>query len=320
MYTKQKRVIVLDYQKLIKAYEKHKTYTAAARSLGMARKTYTTHLKKALKAQQDAKPEKTCMTKYGMKIISETVTIVYFTDAHNQPDLPTDRFKWLAKYVNEIDPEYLIDGGDFDDLQSLCSHERNDSFSGKFKPAFQDDLAASEKARKIIDETLTVQPIKHVTLGNHEQRLWDFENSNPETFGMMQHAYLDILDRYGWNVTKYRDYLTVAGIDFTHIPMTVMNRPVGGKTPCNIVSRDSIKDVCFGHTHGLGLQVSHKLGPCRSVIAFNGGCFMPDKYMPAYAKGSQKEFWYGCHKLESNNGRLHIAESITMNELKKRYS
>ena len=307
----------MDYVKIIAAYKKHGTMEKAAKSLGMARETYRCKLRQA----QAALPESTSLTGTGkLKILNVNATIVYFTDAHNQPSLPLDRFLWLSRFVDDVNPEFLVDGGDFDDLQSLCAHERNDTWKGKFKPAFQDELEHSNAARQLLYENIKSPCAKYVTFGNHEQRLFDFENNNPEIYGMMQHAYLDILDKYGWGVTMYRDYKTVADIDFTHVPMTMMNRPVGGKNPCNIVSRDSIKDVCFGHTHGLGLQVNHKLGPSRSVTAFNGGCFMPDGYVPSYAKGSQKHFWYGAHVLQSINGRLHIRESITMKELKDRYA
>jgi hypothetical protein len=247
-------------------------------------------------------------------------TIVYFTDAHNQPSLPLDRFRWLAAYVNDVKPTHFVDGGDFDDLPSLCRHVRNESYAGKFKPTYQADLEAAAQAREILGAGIKVNVSKHVTLGNHEHRLWDYENENPEVYGMMQHAYMSILETFGWAVTPYKAYLNIDGVDFTHIPIGTMGKPVGGKTPCNIISRDSIRDVCFGHTHGLGLQINHKLGPSRSVTAFNGGCFMPDGYVPDYAQNTQKHFWYGAHTLTIENERLHIQESITMRELERRYT
>lgn len=296
----------MDY---IAIYKKYNSYTAAGKSIGISDKTFKKYLQIQIEAERKKPPK-----------ISHSVTnFVYFTDAHNQPSLPRDRFFWLAAYVNDINPHYLIDGGDFDDLGSLCGHERNETYRGKFKPSFMNDLEVANEARQILHENIKAPCAKYSTLGNHEARLWDFENRNPEIYGMMQHAYLEIYQRYGWGVTMYRDYKTIHDIDFTHIPMSMMNKPVGGQNPCNIISRDSIKDVCFGHTHGLGLLENHKLGGSRSVIAFNGGCFMPDGYVPDYAKGSRKRFWYGAHWIQSIDGRLHVRESVTMKELQERY-
>jgi hypothetical protein len=248
------------------------------------------------------------------------IKIVYFTDAHNQPGLSFDRFFWLCNFVKDVSPDYLVDGGDFDDFNSLCRHERNETYQGKFKPAFQKDLEHSAQARKIISDNISPKIIKYALLGNHEQRIWDFENINPEMYGTMTSAYMDTLLGNDWAVTHYKAYLTLHGVDFTHVPMNGMNKPVGGKNPCNLISRDSIRDVCFGHTHSIGLQENHKLGPSRSVVAFNGGCFMPDGYVPSYAQNSQKRFWYGAHVLRIINERLHVEQSLTMREIEKKYS
>ena len=243
--------------------------------------------------------------------------VVWFTDAHNQPGLNTERFEWLANFVNDQKPDYLIDGGDFDDMNSLCHYERNDSWAGKFKPTFMADLEASEIARDILDTKITHPCEKHFILGNHEDRLYQFENLNPELYGMMQHAYEEI--HHQWAMTRYRGYLDIAGVDFTHVPMNGMNRPMGG-TRCAVqAAAKSIRDICFGHTHTYGYWEETKLGPNRSTTAICGGCFMPDKYVPKYAQGSAKGYWYGCHVVEIAEGTIIGHTPITMRELKLRY-
>jgi len=246
------------------------------------------------------------------------VKVVWFTDAHNQPGMDTERFEWLAKFVNDQKPDYLIDGGDFDDLNSLCHYERNDSWSGKFKPSFVNDLEASKVARDLLDAQITHPCEKHFILGNHEDRLFQFENLNPEVYGMMQHAYLDI--HKNWAITRYRGYLDIAGVDFTHVPMNGMNKPLGGARCAVNVAAKSIRDCCFGHTHTYGYWEESKLGPNRSTTAICGGCFMPDKYVPKYAQGSAKGYWYGCHVIEISEGKIIGHTPVTMRELRARYS
>lgn len=321
----------IDY---VAAYEEFKSFKKAADAFGLPKTTFQDRYNRQKKQEPFKKlgiksieeyasvhrqKEQPIQTPPPKPLREKITTIVYFTDAHNQPCLPKDRFYWLSSYINDKAPDYIIDGGDFDDLQSLCRHERNDSWKGRFKPAFQDDLEAANEARQILHENIKIPAAKYVTLGNHEARLYDFENANPEIYGMMQHAYEDILLKYGWGITPYRSYKTIDNVDFTHVPMNGMNKPVGGKNPCNIISRDSTHDICFGHTHAKGFQENHKLGG-RSVIAFNGGCFMPNGYVPDYAKDSQKRFWYGCHFLKIINGRLNVSESKTMLELEQEYS
>lgn len=241
--------------------------------------------------------------------------VLYFTDAHNQPSLDTDRFIWLTNLINYEKPDYLVDGGDFDDFHSLCSHERNETQKGKLKPSLLKDLEHSVKARKIIDDLLTCDPIKHITLGNHEQRLWLYEDANPEVYGIATGHYTDILKTHAWTWTAYGEYYTIEGVDFTHCPFTGMGKPVGGDNTCKQIAEKSLADCVYGHTHSLQSITAHKFGPGRSVTAFNGGCMMPQGYIPSYAKNTRKEFWYGAHVIMISEGRIKSIKSYSIQEM-----
>lgn len=256
---------------------------------------------------------------HGIESKGDMVKVVYFTDAHNQPTLPQDRFVWLARFINSEKPDYLIDGGDFDDFHSLCSHEKNETEKGRIKPALLHDLSCSAKARELINDVLTVNPIKHVTLGNHEDRIWLYENMNREVSGLASGHYLDILSKHGWLHTKYGAYLTLEGVDFTHCPFNGMGRPVGGDNVAKQAAEKSIKDVVFGHTHQMTLVTAHKFGNNRSVTAYNLGCYMPDGYVPSYAKNTRKEFWYGAHVLTIGGNRVKSVKSYQIGELEHRF-
>lgn len=249
--------------------------------------------------------------------VKDFTKVLYFTDAHNQPSLDLNRFEWLANFINHEKPDYLVDGGDFDDFNSLCTHERNETQKGKLKQSLMRDLEHSVKARGLIDELLTCDPVKHVTLGNHEHRLWLYENNNPEVYGMATGHYLDILKKYDWGFTMYGEYYTVEGVDFTHCPFTGMGKPVGGDNTCKQIAEKSIRDCVYGHTHALQSVIAHKFGPGRSVMAFNGGCFMPDGYIPSYAQNTRKEFWYGAHVIMISKGRIRSIRSYSMQEIEQ---
>jgi predicted MPP superfamily phosphohydrolase len=198
--------------------------------------------------------------------------ILYFTDAHNQPSLNMERFVWLAGLINDTRPDFIVDGGDFDDFQSLCSHERNETYKGKLKPSLERDLIASQEARDLLNNNILHDCPKFVTLGNHEARLWIYENSNPEIKGMPSGKYEQILKSTEWQFKPYGAYINIAGVDFTHAPFNAMGKPVGGDTGCKQIADKSIRDVCFGHTHKKDEWSAHKFGG-NSVVAFNGGVF-----------------------------------------------
>lgn len=292
------------------AVKKHGGMRKAARILGIPWGTF--HERYAHERSKIKKKEK--------KKASKFTKIVYFTDAHNQPGVCHDRFVWLAKFVNDQKPDILIDGGDFDDFQSLCSHERNETYKGRLKPSTQADLENSAQARRLFQQTLKHGCRKLITLGNHEHRLKIFEDQNPEMYGIPTNIYFDILKETGWEWYEYGAHVEIEGVNFTHIPFTTLGRPIGGETACKVIADKSLQDVVFGHTHKLDIWNSPKFGASKSVTAFNAGCFMPDLYVPPYAQDSRKEFWYGCHVLMIADQKIKSIKSWHISELEALYA
>lgn len=300
---------------------------AAARSLGIAVTTFKDRLdreKSGATPEIKNKPSTNKLNLYGISEISvpassDFTRVLYFTDAHNQPCLSLDRFEWLAGLVNECKPDVILDGGDFDDFQSCCTHERDDTQKGKLKPSIAKDLEASAKARKLLHDLITHKCRKILCAGNHEARLWKYEDNNPAMYGMATNIYLDILKAFDWEYHPYGAYVNVAGVDFTHAPFNVMGKPVGGDTACKQIADKSLRDICWGHTHKKDEWNAAKFGSAQSVTCFNGGCFMPDKYIPQYSKDTRKEFWYGAHILTIADGRIKSIKSWHMSELQALY-
>ena len=256
---------------------------------------------------------------HGIQSKGDMVKVVYFTDAHNQPTLEQDRFVWLARLVNHEKPDYLIDGGDSNDFHSLCSHERNETQKGKLKPSIEKDLVYAAKAMELINDVLNCNPIKHITLGNHEARIFTYEDKNPEVYGMIRGHYFDILDKHGWSYDDYGEYFTLGGVDFTHCPFNTNGKPIGGENVAKQAATNSIADVVFGHTHQMTIVTSHKYGNARSVTAYNLGCYMPDGYIPSYAQNTRKQFWYGAHVLMISGGRIKSVKSYSIAEMEHRF-
>jgi hypothetical protein len=199
---------------------------------------------------------------------------------------------------------------------------RNETYQGRFKPAFQSDLEASEAPHSLLSEKIIHPCPRHKALGNHKDRIHTFENENPETYGTYSAAYNDILAQHNWKVTPYRGWLDLEGIDIKHIPMTAVNRPAAGARPAVSMSNKLTRSLLFGHTHLYSLHTEVKFGPApgRSITVLNGGTFTPDGYVARYAQGTAKQSWYGCHVLEIEAGNIVGHEAITMRQLQQRYS
>lgn len=310
---------------ILELYGELGTYKAVGDRLGISRQAATKKIKKALLEYPDKLPSS--KEPLPSKPV-DTIRVLYFTDAHNQPDMPIDRFKWLASLCNELDPDILFDGGDGDDINSLCAYEKNESYKGKLKPSLARDLEAAAQMRATINKYLLVKPRKIITLGNHEDRIWRFENDNPEMHGIPTAIYTkDILEASGWEWHPYREYVniggttingvTYGGVDFVHVPMN-KRKEYEGENAVKQVTQHIVRDIVFGHIHELQFFQMGKVNN-HSVTAYCGGCFMPQNYIPSYCKYTRKEFWYGAHLITIKDGRIRDIKQYTMRELEEKY-
>jgi len=114
------------------------------------------------------------------------------------PTIPDkSRFFAMGKYARENKVDQIIQIGDFASVDSLNRFDGNDTLKGKKKPSFGEDMKSFQQAIRAFNKGLDGYDIpKHVTLGNHEDRIWSFTNKNPEI--------VDMLDEYclpQWMIT-----------------------------------------------------------------------------------------------------------------------
>lgn len=243
--------------------------------------------------------------------------VVVLPDLHDDPSLSKDRFKWIGKYLTHEQPDAVIGIGDTADFESLCSHVKNESFQGKFKPSFLKDLASLNEALALLNKHYKPKnkPFKHITLGNHEHRVWTFCDDNPEMFGM-QDLLTDVLKNNGWNYSKYGEYVNYSGVDFTHVPFNSMGRPTSS---LNQIANKSNRDIVFGHTHRFDYISAAKFGNNKKITVVNVGCGLPWGHVQGYAKLSSTGWWWGVVMLTIYKGRIEAISMVPMFELEERF-
>lgn len=296
----------------LEIYHKTGSLTAASAESGIHRDT----VRKYLRKNGIDTPRKTLEKARA----NRPVRVCYFTDAHDRIEWDKSRFEWLGKHVAKTKPDYLICGGDIFDVDSLNKHVRNESFEGKMKPGFEKELASLAEALKAIDKYCPPNIEKHITIGNHEHRIHRYENDNPEVYGILSAAFYMLLSDHKWQITPFKQYLNIYGVEFTHVPINAMGREIGGKTACMRIASDSVSDVVYGHTHNRHDASAPKLGPNnRHTRAYNGGCFMPNNARMDYAKASQNHWEYGLTDMSIYNGRIEATSWISMAQLERDY-
>ena len=250
----------------------------------------------------------------------ETIRVCAIGDVHDSPTQDKQRFKWFGRHIAKTKPDKVVQIGDLGDFHSCSSHEPIGSLSAALKPSFKRDLESLEEALGLIHKEITGSGIPlHVVEGNHEDRVYRFQNLHPEADGMFVDALQDVFARYDWRAKPYGEFLFIGGVGFVHAPKTIMGRAYGGKNSEQQIGNDALFSIVFGHTHRAVFKQIPKIGPQQHIEVLNLGSAMPSGYVASYAGTATTGWSYGIFDLELRGGHIVGHNFISMDSLRAMY-
>lgn len=251
-------------------------------------------------------------------------THLVIPDSHAMPGVSNERYDLLAKYIVSIQPDVVIDLGDFADMASLCTHDAGTIHAEGRR--LQDDIAVAKDARVRLTAPIRKEQARRkykkweprlIALGgNHEQRVDRYVAENPELAGMLTQDVSGAGD-LGWEWYDYTKPVIVDGILYCHIIQGgPMGRPVGGANPGRSVLQRTHMSAIWGHTHTRTFY--EETSPSgKRLIALNAGCFF-DQHM-GYAGEGNKAWWQGVVLLTEVEDGSFNPHFISMQYLKTIY-
>ena len=82
-------------------------------------------------------------------------------DAHDAPDIPKTRFRWIGKHIKKTKPNYVIQIGDFLTLDSCTWHIDNATMEArKNKGTFIEDIKSFNEALEELDRGIGNYKVK----------------------------------------------------------------------------------------------------------------------------------------------------------------
>jgi hypothetical protein len=254
----------------------------------------------------------------------EPIRVLVIPDRHNDPRHPhrLEVTKWIARFGSEIRTPYVIDLGDSVTMDSCSRYDRNDTLKGRGKPPIKADLDNHLAMLQAFETNRASdwKPRLYRTRGNHEQRLFDFENMHPEDEGTHTHRYAQDLLQFGWKERGFGEIMYVSGVGFTHAPFNGMGKAMGGKTATHRAGALLCESLVHGHTHSFEIHNAAKLGPTDRVTVIQAGCALPEGEVEHYATHNPTGWSYGVLDLTVLNGAIHDLSFVTMRTLRARYS
>jgi hypothetical protein len=254
----------------------------------------------------------------------EPTSVLVIPDRHNDPRHPHRLActTWIARLGSERRPKVVVDLGDSITMDSCSRHDRNETVKGRMKPTIKADLDNHTESLRAFElgRDADWKPRKIKTRGNHEQRLWGFENEHPETEGSHTHRYSQELLQFGWQERPFGEFAYVDGVAFSHAPINGMGRPMGGKASTHRAGDMLSCALVHGHTHQLQLYSAAKSGPVERISVIQAGCALPWGEYEHYASTGPGGWWWGVLMLTVWGGEIVDFEAISMLKLRERYS
>lgn len=160
--------------------------------------------------------------------------IIVIADTQTDKTTPTEHLEAISEYIWKHKPRYIVHIGDHWDFPSLSTYATGlekegrrliDDLDGGFR-AF-DLIMSKTDERNAKGRRKVYKPEKHFIMGNHENRLKRFIDTQPALMGCF-----DIKSKMvkrGWTVHDFLEPLWLSNICFMHyMPNPESSRAVGG--------------------------------------------------------------------------------------------
>lgn len=217
--------------------------------------------------------------------------LLIIPDTQVKPGVSTDHLYWLGKYICDIRPDIIVHLGDHWDLPSLSSYDKGTaSIEGR---RVKQDIEAGKRAMTLLEAPIKAlqaaqrkykkpiyNPRKVFLIGNHEQRLERYINSNPELVGFL--SYKDFgLEESGWEVYDFLQIVNIHDILFSHYFANPMSgRPYSGKA-ASLIQRIG-KSFVMGHRQELDFTCRELCDGTKQVGIVAGAFYQHDEGYKGY--------------------------------------
>jgi hypothetical protein len=298
----------------------------AAEALGLDRPTFSKWLGKQRKVPPKpiSQPVDYTQGRLSIKdsplVEGKTLRVMAIGDHHEKPGRDKTRALWMGRHAAETRPDVIVSIGDWASLDSLSTHEQPGSQNDAERPAFFQEIESLEESIALFFSDIDPGQIPFFhTHGNHEHRAWRAANRQPKLNGDMPQRLDQEFARFGIKTSPFGEFLDIGGVDFTHIPLSIMGKEMGGEMMERNAGMKSLRDLVCGHTHRANVLTVMKVGQQRQVKVVNLGTSMPYGLVEKYTGLAPTGWFYGIHELTIRSGQISAVRQWDMLELENLY-
>lgn len=235
-------------------------------------------------------------------------------DCHAAPGQDLRRFAWLGKMIREVNPDVVVQIGDWYSMDSLCAHR---TLADRAEESVAADLRAGSMALSLLESELGGWGGRKIlTIGNHDDRVRQLSDGQPWLRDLhnvgAEHA------DAGWEVVPYLRPCRVDGIAYVHYLCSAGGgRAISGKFHAlRLLERVKFHEsVVVGHSHRLQWRTERR--PGKSVHALVAGCYF--EHVEDYAGEDNGEWWRGVCVLRNVVDGDYDLETWSIDRIRARW-
>ena len=255
-------------------------------------------------------------------------THFFIPDTQVKPGVPLDHLDWIGQYIVDRKPDVIVHAGDHYDLPSMSAWDRGKT-TAKFEgrryradvQAGHEGLVRLEAAMDAHNAKVTgyknapYRPEKHVTWGNHENRITRYVEKAGELEGLVGVFEFDeFWQARGWQTHEYREIVPIDGVWYSHF----FYNPNTGN-PYTGMGETRLKNVGHSFTQGHLQTLIHSIryiGDQQQHGLVAGSCYLHNEDY----KGPQgNDHWRGIIVKHEVAGGSYDPMFVSLKYLCRRY-
>jgi predicted phosphodiesterase len=212
-------------------------------------------------------------------------------DAHARPSADNYRFELLGRMVADLQPDTVVDIGDWFSMDSLCKYDVGlRCFEGRrYWRDIEVGIDAQERFRAAMGppKRNKWKPRLVRCLGNHENRINAATEKDSKLTGVIGTD--DLLSReFGWEEHRFLHPVTIDGITYTHYPDKGGRGPGAATKHLAANALTGHRSIVWGHTHRFD-YFEEPRGEGK-IMAINCGAFF-DEFEDMRDQYAQNDVW-----------------------------
>jgi hypothetical protein len=256
--------------------------------------------------------------------MTKKLNIMVIPDCQVKPGVDTSYLDWVGKAIVKYKPDVIVNIGDFADMPSLSTHDKEGSKSMEGKRYKEDIESVKEGMVKLLKPMKELQsqqkknkhkvyrPRMVLTLGNHENRISRAVSAQPKFEGFM--SVKDLGYEKDWEVHDFLKPVFINGVGFSHyFPTGAMGRPASSAQA--MLNKMHMSCVA-GHQQGKQIAYGKRADGSSITSIIAGSCYLHDE---DYMDPLSNKHWRGILMLHEVVDGTFDEMFLSMNYLEKEF-